>query len=185
MDRCRVTSADDIAEVSLSRQLRGLLSGRICVLGVGNRQRRDDGAGSMLAAQLAGQTGALSIDAGAVPENYLEKVARSRPDTVLILDAADFDGAPGDVRILDPSLDGASGLSTHALSLGMTAEYLKARTEARLALLAIQPADVGWGTGFSEPVSRAVERLRETLSAALRTPAGGRHARIGKGVGEE
>ena len=148
-------------------QVKRLLVGRVCLLGVGNRYRRDDGAGSLVAEKLDGRTGALVIDAGAVPENYLEKVTRSRPDTVLILDAVDFGGAPGTLSILDPECLSSSGLSTHGLSLQIAAQFLKARTQAKLALLAIQPADIGLGTQLSEEVSRAVERLQETLSAAL------------------
>ena len=141
--------------------MRSLLTGRVCLLGVGNRERRDDAAGSLLAERLAGSKGVLSIDAGVVPENYLEKVARWQPDTVLILDATDFGGEAGEVRILDPAAVGPSALSTHALSLQMTADYLGARTQARLALLAIQPADVRSGTELSESVSQAIARLQD------------------------
>jgi len=157
-------------------QLKQTIDGCVCVLGVGNRYRRDDGAGSLVAEHLVGRTDARSIDAGEAPENYLEQVARSHPDTVLILDAFDFGGAPGDLRILDPELAGSSGLSTHALSLRMTADYLSIRTHARLALLAIQPADIGLGTELSEEVSRAVEMLKETLVAVLNEHVNGQHA---------
>lgn len=164
------------SEMPFSAQLKRTFDGRVCVLGVGNRYRRDDGAGSLVAEHLVGRTDARSIDAGEVPENYLEQVARSHPDTILILDAFDFGGAPGDLRILDPELVGSSGLSTHALSLRMTADFLRARTQARLALLAIQPADIGLGTELSQEVSRAVELLKETLVAVLNEYVNGQHA---------
>lgn len=154
-------------EVMFPSRLKRVLEGRVVVLGVGNRCRRDDGAGSLLAEQLDGQTGLEAIDAGAVPENYLEKVARLQPDTILILDAADFGGAPGDLRILEPELVGPSGVSTHVLSLQIIADFLKARTQARLAVLAIQPADIGLGTELSEEVSRAINLLKEALISAL------------------
>lgn len=154
-------------DTSLANQLGRLGTGRVCVLGVGNRQRGDDGAGSILAARLAGTADTLCIDAGAVPENYLEKVARWWPDAVVIVDVADFGGAPGDVRLLDPTDIAASTFSTHALSLRMIAQYLEARTGAQVMLLAIQPADIGWGSVLTAPVSSAVDRLQETLQAAL------------------
>ena len=157
----------DRTKVLVLRRLKGLLSGRVCVLGVGNRYRCDDGAGSLVAELLGGRTGALTIDAGAVPENYLEKVARWRPDTILILDAVDFGGAAGEIRILDPGSIGPSGLSTHALSLQMAVEFLNTRTRARLAVLGIQPANVGYGTELSDEVTCAVGLVQETLSDAL------------------
>ncbi len=133
MEPCRATDPDDMPEVSLRRQLAENLKGRICLFGIGNRNRRDDGAGSILAARLAERSQAMSIDAGGVPENYLEKVVRFQPDFILMLDAADFGGRPGNVRLLGRNLDSVSGVSTHAQSLEMTAEYLAPRTKARVA----------------------------------------------------
>jgi len=147
------------------------MKGRVVVLGVGNRFRRDDGVGSLLAEQLEGQTNVHVIDAGAVPENYLEMVARSRPDTILILDAVDFGGAPGDLRILEPELVGPSGVSTHALSLQITADFLRARTQAHLVVLAIQPADIGLGTELSETTDRTMDKLGEVASDKTRVAA--------------
>jgi len=124
----------------------------------------------LLAERLVGLAEVLSIDAGSVPENYLEKAARWRPDTILILDATDFGGVAGEARILDPSQVGSAALSTHALSLRMAADYLTARTRARVALLAIQPANVGRGSELSEAVSAAIERLEAVLSDAFSGP---------------
>ena len=154
-------------EGSLLDQLRHLMDGRVCVLGVGNRYRRDDGAGSLLAERLGQRTNTMVIDAGVVPENYLEKVARSHPDTILIIDAVDFGGTPGEFRILEVEFVGPSVFSTHALSLRMAADFLRARTRAHVALLAIQPSEMGLGAGLSEEVSRAVELLEETFVSAV------------------
>ena len=49
----------------------------------------------------------------------------------------------------------------------MTADFLVARTRAQLAVLAIQPAEIGLGTELSSEVSRAVWTLKEALLAAL------------------
>jgi len=146
-----------------TQTLSGLLKGRVCVLGVGNRERSDDGCGSILAERLSETLGKWSIDAGMVPENYLEKAVRLNPDSVLIIDAVDFDGVPGEARFLTPEDIATAGISTHALSLGMAAEYLSARTNARLAILAIQPVNLDHGTGLSEKISRSVLNLYELL----------------------
>lgn len=154
-------------EILSPSQLKRHLFGRVAILGVGNRLRGDDGVGSRLAEQLAGRPAVHAIDAGVVPENHLERVVQSNPDTVLILDAVDFGGAPGDMRILDPESVVASGFSTHTLSLQMTAEFLKARAQARVVLLAIQPANIGRSTRMSAAISRSLELLRGTLLAVL------------------
>lgn len=152
---------------TLETQLRELLRGKTCVLGVGNRMRGDDGAGSFLAERIASRVAAAVIDGGSAPENYLEKVAAERPDTVLIVDAVDFGGSPGDIRILEANRIGAGGLSTHAPSLRLAAEYLARRSGARVWLAAIQPASVAMGTDMGAPVSAAVDRLAGLLLEIL------------------
>ena len=103
------------------------------------------------------------IDAGFIPENYLETVAGKNPDTILMIDATDFGGTPGQTRLLYPDKIAYSGISTHAGSLRMLAEYLHARTQARIAVLAIQPADTSAGEGLSPVVSSTLRNLLEVL----------------------
>jgi hydrogenase maturation protease len=144
-------------------QMAHFLDGRICLLGIGNRYWRDDGAGSVLAEALQACPEFDAIDAGFVPENFLEVIAGKKPDRILFVDATDFGGAPGQVRLLFPDNVAPSGLSTHAGSLKMLAEYLQARTGAQVALLAIQPADTAAGESLSPEVSNTVMTLLEKL----------------------
>jgi len=141
----------------------------VCVFGVGNRQRGDDGVGSVIAGRLAKRLGQWAVDAGAVPENHLEKVARLGPKTVLLIDAVDFSGMPGEARLMAPDQIANTTFSTHALSLRMTADYLQARIRANLILLAIQPADLGHGEGLSAKVSRTARHLEGLLASFIRT----------------
>jgi hydrogenase 3 maturation protease len=147
----------------LKNQLTRFLRGRICVLGIGNRFRHDDGAGSQIAESLESCTGVDTVNAGWVPENHFGTVARLDPDTILMIDAADFSGEPGQVRLIDPDSVAVSGLSTHTASLQMLAVYLRTRTHARVALLAIQPADTGPGEGLTPSVARTVKELQDEL----------------------
>ncbi|MBT8058689.1 MAG: hydrogenase 3 maturation endopeptidase HyCI [Gammaproteobacteria bacterium] len=148
----------------LDRQLNEFLGHRAAVLGIGNRLWGDDGAGSRLAAKLEDRDGRRVIDGGAVPENHLRAVAESNPNAILLIDAADFGGRPGECRLLSAEeLAGQQSLSTHAGSPRLLAEYLHQRTGARVALLAIQPASNGQGDRLSAEVARTVARLAEAL----------------------
>ncbi len=144
-----------------------LLKGRVCVLGVGNRDRGDDGCGSIIAEHLANGTGVCAFDAGMVPENYLEKAARLEPDTVVIIDAVNFGGHPGEARLLDAGVITAGGLSSHALSLRMAVEYLKERSNTDVVILAVQPSHLGYGKNMSEEVLRTVGILKELLEDVI------------------
>ena len=139
-------------------QLKKTLGNNPLILGVGNTARGDDGAGSLLVRKLTGRIEACCIDAGIAPENFLEKIVRKKPDTVLIVDAADFGGSPGEIRLLKPDQLASGGLSTHALSLQMACDYLQLSIPVEVHLLAIQPAQTNSGK-LSGPVRASLDLL--------------------------
>jgi len=143
--------------------LRDAIQGRVCIVGVGNRMRGDDGAGPLVVDRVAGRLAADCLDAGVAPENYLEKIAAVRPETVLLVDAADFGGRPGDIRVFNAESLGPGSLSTHAVSLGMTAAYLRARASAQTVLIGIQPASASFGDAVSDEVAEAIEKVAGVL----------------------
>lgn len=144
--------------------------GRLCVVGIGNRLAGDDGAGSAVAEALSGRAAGCVIDAGIAPENHLEPIVRGEPDTILLVDAVEFGGEPGSIRLLDPRALGPGGLSTHATSLGMVSDYLSARCAARVLLVGIQPGHLRLGAALSDEVTRSVEAVASRL-AQLMGPA--------------
>ena len=156
--------------MSMDNALRNTLQGKVVILGVGNIDKGDDGAGSTLVREIDGRVSATCIDAGVAPENFLEKIVAEQPDTVLIVDATDFGGNPGDVRIFDPSQVRAGGLSTHALSLDMVDQYLKGRIDTKIHLLAIQPGQIK-SEELSPVVAESLKDLKTTLLAVC--PASG------------
>ncbi|MBN1270152.1 MAG: hydrogenase 3 maturation endopeptidase HyCI [Kiritimatiellae bacterium] len=144
-----------------------LLTGRVCIVGVGNRLRGDDGAGPRLIELLDGRVAAICIDAGSAPENHLERIVQAAPDMVLVVDAVDFGGRAGEIRIMELDEIGGGAISTHALSLGMMREYLGQRINAGIHLLAVQPFSVGLNASVTAEVQNAVEFLAEALSSCL------------------
>jgi hydrogenase 3 maturation protease len=157
--------------VDIESALRAELTGRrVVVLGVGNAMRGDDGFGPAVAARLAGAVVAPVLDGGSAPENLAGVLRRAAPEVLLVLDAADFGGAPGELRLLAANELAAGGPSTHAASLAMLFDYLRAGCGTESRVLAVQAGSLTLGDGLSAPVSAAAERaaamLRETLAAA-------------------
>lgn len=142
-------------------------AGRAAIVGVGNRLRGDDGAGSRVAERLEGAVGALVFDAETVPENYLGALLEAGVGTVLFVDAADH-GAPAGACCLAPARDlAARGASTHAPSIALLAGLLAARG-IDAWLLGIQPATTAPGATLSPAVERAVRETAAALAAAMR-----------------
>lgn len=135
-----------------------------CVLGIGNRLHGDDAAGPLLCDRLVGRFGGVAIDAGVAPENHLERVVACATGLVIVVDAADFGGAPGDVRLLPPDALIAAGVSTHACSPKMLGEYLTARRDdsPTVLWLVIQP-ETNNPAELSPAVAKGLDRLTEGL----------------------
>ncbi len=130
------------------------------ILGMGNALRSDDGVGSLLAARIKDRVSYTVYDAGPSPENYLEKIIREKPDTVLIIDAVDFGGKPGEFRLVEAQdLKTVNLFSTHNASISLAINYLKNNLQADIIILIIQPKSISFGEGLSPQISETLNKL--------------------------
>jgi len=134
---------------------------------VGHALKADDAAGPMLAEMLRRRFPDRVFDAGQVPENYLGPVRRAEPRTILIVDAADFGGSPGDVRLARSDDVRGLALGTHAAPLSMFMDVVARETGAGVHLIAIQVESTRLGGTMSEQVRAAVQRLAAELEEML------------------
>ena len=149
----------------LTDGLKQNLQGKVCVVGIGNRLKGDDAAGPELIDRLTGRSRFHCLDASVAPENYLEKIVRIKPDTILLVDAMDFGGEAGACRLFAADQITGGGLSSHALSLRMTCDYLQQRISAHIFILGIQPAQLNMHRPLSAAVRAGVEKLAVELGA--------------------
>ena len=147
----------------LPDDLRSKLSGHVVFVGVGDRNRGDDGVGPAVAGLLADAGAGNVIDAGSSPELETWRIRETAPESVLFVDAADFGGSPGDVALLEASELRSSGFDTHRAPLRLTMQYLEAELGCKCYLLAIQPGDVRPGSAMCENVSKTAARIAAIL----------------------
>jgi len=137
---------------------------RALVLGVGNPLMSDDAVGLRVLEALAARPPALDgveyLDAGTLGFLLLPRVEQC--DALLALDAAQLQGAPGDVRVFEGAeLDAflrTPRCSVHELGLRdlLDAARLTGALPARCALVGVQPERVDWGELLSPAVAAAV-----------------------------
>ncbi len=159
----------DTLKARLAERLRRISPGRIVFVGVGNRLRGDDGIGPMVIDMLAGRV-SHALDADSVPENYTGTIKRLKPSAIIFIDALDFGGRPGSVRLIEAPDIQAYGASTHGLSLDVAMEDLEQETGADVFLVGVQPERIGEG----EEVSHSrVEPLKKLADILARAPGSG------------
>jgi len=149
---------------TLDRLLSSLRGSKTVVLGVGNTLKADDGVGPLVCQHLADRTSATIIDAGTVPENHIQPIVRAQPQTLLIVDAIDFDAQPGDIRVLKSQEIGAFAFSTHAMSLHLFVDALGRRANVDVYLLGVQPGCTELAQPVTEPVQRAIDIVVRTIT---------------------
>ncbi len=155
---------------TLERLVTLLRGRRTAVVGVGNRLRGDDGAGSRLAERLRTRCHAPVFDAETVPENYLGALVAADCELVLFVDAADHGGAPGSLVLVRADALAPRVASTHGLTLLLLARTLEARGMA-CWMLGIQPAALDAGGVVSAAVAAAARAAEDALAMALDSEA--------------
>jgi hydrogenase 3 maturation protease len=147
----------------LSRRLKG----KVLLIGAGNTLRGDDGAGPAVIDLLEGNVNASLLDVGEVPESYLSRIQAVRADTIVLIDAANFGAAPGDLAVLEAEDIAGCSLSTHQMPLDLFFRFLAGERAADMFALGIQPAQIGFGESMSPEVTDSVHALAKLLQDLL------------------
>ena len=147
---------------------------RIVVLGVGNPDKGDDGAGVAAAAGLKKRLSPAErrrfrvLIGGPAPENLTGKIRAFGPGLVVLLDAALGGLEPGSLFRVDPEKISDDGVSTHQISLRWLVRYIEESIRCPVIVLGIEPKSMDEGAeltaeakkGISSAVDFLVENLR-------------------------
>lgn len=152
---------------ALFEELQAAIDGNVVVLGVGNTMRADDGAGCLVARRLAKTYPERAFDVGQTPENYVGPIRRAEAGTLIFVDAADFDGAPGEIRLVTPDDIGGLMIGTHSAPLGLFMKALSEDMRCRTELIAIQAANTALDGELTAEVRLAVGVVTDVLLKIL------------------
>jgi hydrogenase maturation protease len=145
---------------------------KIGVIGLGNPLRRDDSIGLILLDYLQRQTKEFKekitfVDGGTGGMTLLHLLPRF--DIVLLIDAVDFKGRPGEVRVFTfeqvQSNKPPIVLSTHETDFLKVLSLSKDLHELpqKLLIFGVQPYDLSHGTGLSEKIISHLDGLKRKV----------------------
>ncbi|WP_425074458.1 HyaD/HybD family hydrogenase maturation endopeptidase [Sagittula sp. S175] len=146
----------------------------ILALGVGNTLMTDEAAGPQavrrLKAEAGDHPGLRCLDAGTLSFTLAEDIGAA--DALIVFDAARLKAAPGAVQCLEgQTMDDfirSGKLTVHEVGLTDLLDMARMTGDlpARRALIAIEPAEIGWGLSLSPAVEQAMPeaiRLARTV----------------------
>ena len=144
-----------------------------CVVGVGNEMRGDDAVGLAVVRALSGTVpeGVAVIECEGEPVSLLS--AWEGHARAIVVDATQSDAEPGTIRRIvaadGPLPPALAGSSTHLLGLADAVELARAlkRLPAATIVYGIEGASFDTGTGISEPVAAAAEKVAAAIRREL------------------
>jgi len=153
----------------LRDSLRRHLRGRVCLVGIGDPERGDDGLGVRLAEAMRLLGHPDVIVAERTPERWIDHLARGGYQAVLFVDAVEMGASPGAAVFLKSHQVEARypQVSTHKISLGTLARLIETNGSTRVFLLGVQPESVRAATRLSAAVETTFAILRDLLAGVL------------------
>ena len=161
----KLCDAPSKAEEDLNAELARLAGDcKTYVLGIGNEDRGDDGAGIAVARKLKESFPRHSYSEHDGLEGIVLDISEREEDAfVIFVDAADLQEKPGTIRLVAAREIRATEVTTHRVTVGLLMELL-AKSGKRSVIVCIQPGSVEFGSEMTAPVIEAVEYLLGLLS---------------------
>jgi hydrogenase 3 maturation protease len=143
---------------------------KVVVAGIGNPIRRDDFVGVKIVQDLKGKVSknVHLIECETVPESFMQEIVDLKPSHVLLIDAAVLGLKPGETRLVFPEqVTDFPAITTHVLPLRIFCEYITKMTEAKIALLLIEPENTEFGEDMTPTAQAATEKITKILLELL------------------
>jgi hydrogenase maturation protease len=152
-------------ERNLRMALAPLLCGSWVVIGLGNTDRADDGTGLLVARIVQSIFPDRAFMETDTPVESIFDLLPKGCDTVLFVDAADFNGRPGEIRLFqsDHLDEFQPAVSTHQIPMAFWFSYAASKG-LRPVLIGVQPADLTWMGGMNAAVQSASNTLGLMIS---------------------
>ena len=142
------------------------LPGAVIIIGMGNRDRADDGVGLELAKRLKKKypNRVFSEEDKSVEGIVFEQIERKDMETILFIDATDFGGNPGDVKCFkaEDAQRFVPAISTHKVPITLLMEVVQQHGRKPL-LLGIQPESLDFLGSMSPSMMKTLHDLEETF----------------------
>lgn len=147
-------------------------SNRLCIVGIGNDFRGDDGLGPFvingLSKSIENSEDILLINAQSVPENFTGKIRKFNPSHIVIIDAVLMDKKPGTIKLVQKEEISQVNISTHAMSLSFFVKYLESDGPLNVIFIGIQPLSMDIDDKLSPIVYDSSKKLINLLKDLIK-----------------
>lgn len=150
-------------ELEKIRTLFSELEAQDIILTVGNPLREDDGVGYYIYNGLIRKSSlrAKVFHTDQNPSMGINLVEQHKSKRLLYIDAADFAGHPGEIRLITSNEVGDTFLSTHEIPISVIGEGIRSEYGCEVYYVGIQVKSLGYGSFISREVLDGAEKIVE------------------------
>ncbi len=140
---------------------------RKVVIGIGNPLKKDDNIGNVVVEEFKKKIkddNVLFILAETNPENFLGKVKSFDPKVIYFVDAVEFDGEVGEVKVfsIDDVLN--QSLSTHGISVRIFKDFFPG---AKIYVIGIKPERISYGENLGLKLREKLNKIIEDVESLI------------------
>lgn len=148
-------------------EIQKFLKGKVTIIGMGNPLKGDDNAGNIIVKKLmeivkSDKVNFLVVEEGI--ENFIGKIEKLKSNNIIIVDAVNFKGKIGEIRIFYPDQLMKNSTTTHSFSLP---DLLSIYNFKKCLIIGIQPGNLSFGTEISKEVKESIDKIVLLLAKYL------------------
>lgn len=122
------------------------------VISIGNPIKSDDNIGNVVLDRI--DVDAVKIRAETSPENFISKMEGC--DEIIVLDALEFGGSVGEVKVFDLECVEDRLMSTHSIPIAMFKRFFP---DSKITVIGIQPENIDFGDELSDGIRDRLDSI--------------------------
>lgn len=133
------------------------------VIGMGNPLKKDDNIGNLIVEKLneeIKEENFLFIKVYLTPENYLMPLKKSKPKTIYIIDAVEFQGQTGEVKVFNLNEIEKIKATTHNIPITVYQNYFP---DTNIKLVGIKVKDINFGEELSKEIKEKFNNILKEI----------------------
>jgi len=155
----------------LSKEIINLLQSidnNTLIITLGNDFRSDDGVGCYIYNSIINEKLNFHLlNGGDRPENIIDDVINLKPSRVIIIDAANFSGKFGEIRIFSDDQINQVTYSTHSISPVIISKIIQTELNCPVFFLGIQAKNFSYGETLSKQIKKTADGVIEVLKSHI------------------
>lgn len=103
------------------------------------------------------------LNTESTPENHTHEIRTLSPSHIIIVDAVEYEAAPGEMLIISKDQIDTFNVSTHSMPVSFMINYIEETIGSKVLTIGIQPKQMNLVNKISDEVKNSVDVLTDII----------------------